>query len=81
MGSSKDIQVYLTTNLLTHTNTKVICARKKRKRFVCIRVCVCVEWECVRVSTDVSDNENEHYGVATISRLLKIISVFCKGAL
>jgi len=56
---------------------------------MCVYVCVCV-CVCVCVSVCVCDNTCRHrhkcrhrhrYGVASISRLLKIVGLFCKRAL
>ena len=51
----------------------------------CVRVCVCV-CVCARVCAcmnfmQVLEILSRPYGVATISRLLKIIGLFCKRAL
>jgi len=51
--------------------------------YVCMRMCVC-GWVCVcfHVTTDIWESIPVYsYGVATISRLLKIIGLFCKRAL
>ena len=48
--------------------------RERESVCVCVRVCVYV---CVRAQSD----KSARYGVATMSRLLKIIGLFCKRAL
>jgi len=48
--------------------------------YVCMCVCVCV-CACVRACIRVYIIDSPIYGVATISRLLKIIDLFCKRAL
>ena len=51
-----------------------VCVRESESESVC--VCVCVE---KREHTSVGDNRV--YGVATITRLLKNMGLFCKRAL
>ena len=63
--------------------------------YVCVCACLCVvvhTYVCVSISVSMSMSMSmsvsvstcvcvDTYGVATISRLLKIIGLFCKGAL
>ena len=67
-----------------------VCVRENYRGGVCVYVractCVCV---CYREGEGERGRERErerilktkHYGVATISRLLKIICLFCKRAI
>jgi len=46
----------------------------------CVAVC-CSVLQCVAVRCSANNEGSHYYGVATISRLLKIIGLFCKRAL
>ena len=52
---------------------------EREKERVCVRVCVCV---CVRGCVCMRKfTQQSEYGMASSSRLLKIIGLFCKRAL
>ena len=59
-----------------------VCVYVRMCMCMCVCVCVCV-YVCARASVCVSPTKRpeDSYGVAIISRLLKIIGLFCKRAL
>ena len=62
------------------------CYDEECRSCVCVCVCVCHKlrkkiWVCVYMCLELSSLFARRYGVAAISRLLKIIGLFCKRAL